>query len=436
MDVVYVFYDGGKITIPFYDYDPRLFRAVLDSKAGFWDVRIPGFILPVHSAGYAWINRLLRGIPYVTVNPGEDPPVQAHNFFETNIRHPSGSFADRGTGQPYTVASAKAANPEDGKESCIPDAAGQSGRSEKAGYGTGPGNTGDRSCLIRSIPKPEYFSPAWQEKLITELRSRKYSPKTAASYLHYNRTFCRTMLKKPEDITAEDITTYLAYLDKKRDLSASSMNLAISALKFFYHAVFKKNIVREQRRPRHDERLPQVLSGSEIGRLLDTEKNPKHRLLLMLTYSSGLRASEVVALKREHIDLTRKAILIRSGKGRRDRYTLLADRAAQFIGDYCAIHHIEGWLFPGISGKSHLSIRSAQNIFDKALRNAGIRKAISIHSLRHTFATHLLESGTDIKYIQELLGHVSLRTTQRYTHVARRSLLRIQSPLDNPNRSD
>jgi site-specific recombinase XerD len=244
------------------------------------------------------------------------------------------------------------------------------------------------------------------------------------------------MRKEPEGSTGEDITTYLAYLDKQRDLSSSSMNLAISALKFFYHEVFKKNIVREQHRPRQDKRLPLVLSGSEVNRLLDTEKNPKHRLLLMLTYSSGLRVSEVVALKKEHIDVNRKAILIRAGKGRRDRYTLLSDRAAQFIGDYCAIHKLEGWLFPGIPDRRHLSIRSAQNIFDKALRNAGILKAVSIHSLRHTFATHLLESGTDIKYIQELLGHISLRTTQRYTHVARRSLLRIQSPLDNLGQND
>jgi site-specific recombinase XerD len=255
--------------------------------------------------------------------------------------------------------------------------------------------------------------------------------------LHYNRAFCRTLQKKPESVTREDITTYLAYLDKQRDLSSSSMNLAISALKFFYHEVLKKNIVQEQHRPRHDKRLPAVLSGSEIGRLLDMEKNPKHRLLLMLTYSSGLRVSEVVALKKEHIDTSRKTLLIRAGKGRRDRYTLLSDRVAKFVGDYCAIYNIiKGWLFPGIPAHSHLSIRSAQSIFDKALHIAGIQKAISIHSLRHTFATHLLENGTDIKYIQELLGHTSLKTTQRYTHIARRSLLRIQSPLDTLNQSD
>jgi site-specific recombinase XerD len=446
MDVVYIFYNDRRITIPFYDYDPRLFQIILNSKAGFWDIRVPGFIIPAESAGYAGINRLLRGIPYVTVNTGEDPPVQAYNFFERHTSHPQGGFAD-GEGAERSQAAAKVANPGDGGE-CTARAAVQSGKGGKAGPDTRSGATaivghepgsehaGDRSCLIRSVPKPGYFSPTLQEKLITELRSRKYSSKTIASYLHYNRAFCRTMRKKPEDITGEDITTYLAYLDKKRDLSSSSMNLAISAFKFFYHEVLKKNIVREQHRPRNDKRLPLVLSGSEINRLLDMEKNPKHRLLLMLTYSSGLRVSEVVALKKEHIDVKRKVILIRSGKGRRDRYTLLSDRAAQFIGDYCVIHTIEGWLFPGIPSRCHLSIRSAQNIFNKALRNAGIQKAISIHSLRHTFATHLLESGTDIKYIQELLGHVSLRTTQRYTHVARRSLLHIQSPLDSLNRKE
>jgi site-specific recombinase XerD len=298
---------------------------------------------------------------------------------------------------------------------------------------TGPEPVSDTACLARSIPKPEFFSPPWQEKLTTELHARKYSPRTIASYVHYNRAFCRTLQKSPESVTGEDITSYLAYLDKQRDLSAASMNLAISALKFFYHKALKKNIAREQHRPRHDKRLPAVLSGSEISRLLDMEKNPKHRLLLMLTYSSGLRVSEVVALRKEHIDTSRKTLLIHSGKGRRDRYTLLSDRAATFVQEYCALYNIEGWLFPGVSPRRHLSIRSAQNIFDKALHTAGIPKALSIHNLRHTFATHLLENGTDIKYIQELLGHASLKTTQRYTHIARRSLLRIKSPLDTLN---
>ncbi|MDR2629475.1 MAG: tyrosine-type recombinase/integrase [Spirochaetaceae bacterium] len=289
----------------------------------------------------------------------------------------------------------------------------------------------DRGCLIRAVALPERFTKDWIDKLETELHARKYSHQTIASYVHYNKAFCRTIQKGPGEITHEDIKEYLAYLDKTRDLSASSVNLAISALKFFYTGVLKKNFAWDQyNRPRHDKRLPSVLSGTEINLMLNCEKNPKHRLLLMLAYSSGLRVGEVVALKKNSIDMNRKLVFVRSGKGRKDRYTLLSERAAQFLEDYCALYDIDEWLFPGLPSNRHLSVRSAQNIFNKALEKAHIQKQLSIHSLRHTFATHLLENGTDIKYIQELLGHASVRTTERYTHVARRHVLKIQSPLD------
>ena len=151
----------------------------------------------------------------------------------------------------------------------------------------------------------------------------------------------------------------------------------------------------------------------------------------MLSYSSGLRVSEVVALKQENIDLSRKLIHIKSGKGRKDRYTILSEKAIQLITGYSDLYNIQDWLFPGQPSTSHLSIRSAQKIFNNAIFRAKILKNISIHSLRHVFATHLLESGTDIRFIQELLGHTSIRTTERYTHVAKRSILNIQSPLDS-----
>jgi site-specific recombinase XerD len=219
-------------------------------------------------------------------------------------------------------------------------------------------------------------------------------------------------------------------MEKENEYTASALNLAISSFKFFYRNILKNDEISEHHRPRHDERLPVVLSKDEIAKMLNLEKNPKHRLLLMLVYSSGLRVSEVVALKKEHIDIERKVIYIRNGKGRKDRNTMLADKAASFITEYCAFYGIETWLFPGQRQKRPLTIRSAQNIFDKALRRAQIPKKISIHSMRHTFATHLLESGTDIRYIQDLLGHASLRTTERYTHVAKRNVLNIKSPLD------
>jgi site-specific recombinase XerD len=163
---------------------------------------------------------------------------------------------------------------------------------------------------------------------------------------------------------------------------------------------------------------------------MEAEKNPKHRLLLTLAYSSGLRVSEVVALKKEHIDLSRKVIYIKLGKGRKDRSALLAGKAIPFILDYYKYFNIDKWVFPGQIADRPLTIRTAQKVFHKAIKRAKIQKDISIHSLRHSFATHLLEDGIDIRYIQELLGHTSIRTTERYTHVAKRQVLNILSPLD------
>jgi site-specific recombinase XerD len=281
----------------------------------------------------------------------------------------------------------------------------------------------------------DFFPPPFSEALKAELRTRKYSLKTIKAYLYYNQNCCQTIQKTPDSIESGDIKTYLAHLNTARDFSASSMNLALSALKFFYHTVLQKNCIREQRRPRQDKRLPVVLAKSEIARLLGATQNPKHRLLLMLAYSSGLRVSEVVALKREHIDFARKTVFVHAGKGRKDRVTLLSDRVAQGLHHYYtlfpAVHGT--WLFPGIPDSAHLSIRSAQKIFDTNLEKAHIEKGATIHSLRHSFATHLLESGTDVRFIQDLLGHQSLKTTERYTHVAKRSALKIPSPLDTPD---
>jgi site-specific recombinase XerD len=195
--------------------------------------------------------------------------------------------------------------------------------------------------------------------------------------------------------------------------------------------VVKQNIVDGQRRPKQDQKLPAVLSMPEIKKMLTVKNNIKHRLLLMLVYSAGLRVSEVVSLKKEDIDPRRKLIRVVSGKGRKDRYTLLSDQVIQGLETYQAAYKIETWLFPGTSPDSHLSIRSAQHICESALRDANVVKNASIHSLRHAFATHLLENGTDIRYIQELLGHASIRTTERYTHVARHKALAIRSPLDS-----
>ena len=278
---------------------------------------------------------------------------------------------------------------------------------------------------------PEIFSEHWRGKLDDSLRARKYSLRTQRLYLYFNRLLCNVSGKKPEEIESDDITRFLAEVEKNKEYSSSTMNLAISAVKFFYKYVLRLDVFKEQRRPRYDKNLPMILSKSEINKMLDMEKNPKHRLILMLAYSSGLRVSEVVALKLTDIDLDRKLIFVRLGKGRKDRCTLLSEKAARFLCDYCVTFDVKTWLFPGQPITQHLTIRSAQHIFEKAVTNAQIRKKVSIHSLRHTFATHLLESGIDIRYIQNLLGHSSIRTTERYTHVARKNILSIKSPFDS-----
>ncbi|MCL2067875.1 MAG: tyrosine-type recombinase/integrase [Treponema sp.] len=386
MEVVYIFCESASVRIPFFNYDRRLFLLLVSAGGGVWDGGRREFVFRRNETPDRF-RRIASYLPYVWV-------------------------ADNSRKLLYVFSLEEAQ--EVSRDICS--------------AGEGPG--GDGIFSMPPPPVPEKFTEHWRSKLEAEMRSRKLSPRTMKAYIYYNRLFCKTLQKPPEEIKPDDITLFLAAIEKKREYSASSLNLAISSIRFFYKNIFKDDTISEHYRPHHDKRLPLVLSKAEIGKILEAEKNPKHRLLLMLAYSSGLRVSEVVALKKEHIDLSRKVIYVVQGKGRKDRCTLLSEKAAGFITEYCAFYGIETWLFPGQLPNRPLTIRSAQHIFDKAIRRAEIPKKISIHSLRHTFATHLLESGTDIRYIQNLLGHVHLRTTERYTHIARRSVLKIQSPLD------
>ena len=396
MDVVYLFCRSGMSRIPFFNFDKRLFHLFKVRGGGVWDGLRCEFVFN-RNINTERLSEFLPDTPLVSVEEDSFCRLKVCGFFERKWKYP-----------PNGEKSAKVSAIKKPEE--IP-----------------------ASPFSFPVPAtlPEKLSGHWRDRLEAELRSRKYSPQTRRAYIYYNRLICRSLQKTPEQIRPDDVTQFLASMEKDREYSASAMNLAISAVKFFFRHVLKNDDISEQHRPRHDNRLPMVLSKEEISRILSMEKNPKHRLLLMLVYSSGLRVSEVVALRKEHIDISRKVIYIRLGKGRKDRSTLLSEKAAQFIKEYYNFFGIEKWLFPGCPSTRHLSIRSAQNIFDKAVRCAGITKKITIHGLRHTFATHLLESGTDIRYIQTLLGHANLRTTERYTHVARRSVLNIKSPLDS-----
>jgi site-specific recombinase XerD len=173
-----------------------------------------------------------------------------------------------------------------------------------------------------------------------------------------------------------------------------------------------------------------VLSVEEVQKILESVENLKHRALLMLIYSAGLRVGEVIRLKAEDINSDRMLIHVRGSKGRKDRYTLLSEKALCVLQEYWREYRPQKWLFSGQKDESHISERTVQQIFHHAKRRAGINRDVSVHSLRHSFATHLLESGVDLRYIQELLGHKSSKTTEVYTHVSNKVLGKIQSPLD------
>jgi len=183
-------------------------------------------------------------------------------------------------------------------------------------------------------------------------------------------------------------------------------------------------------RPRKEQRLPTVLGQEAVTRLLNTVENLKHLSLLMLVYSGGLRVSEVVKLRPEDLDEERGLIRVRQGKGRKDRYTILSSLAVDALHAYRASYPLTRWLFPGAKPGRHLTDRSAQKVMYRACQKAGIPQQATIHTLRHSFATHLLESGIDLRYIQNLLGHASSKTTEIYTHVSRKNLQNIPSPLN------
>lgn len=270
-----------------------------------------------------------------------------------------------------------------------------------------------------------------KEAMRSELRLLNYSPGTIKTYLQHMTEFVRHFGRSPSELGREDIINYLLHMTEERKVSATYRDQAVSALKFFYGKVLNKRIIIEQLpRPKKEIKMPSVLSEKEVSRLFQVLRNRKHLAILMLLYSSGMRVSEVVRLKPEDIDTDRHLIKVRGGKGRKDRYTVLSDRALDVLRDYYLSWRPEYYLFPGSKKGSHLSTRSVQSVVFEARKRSGIKKKFSTHVLRHSFATHLLENGTDLRYIQELLGHKSARTTQIYTHVTRRDIARIVSPLD------
>lgn len=262
------------------------------------------------------------------------------------------------------------------------------------------------------------------------LNLKGYSFKTRKTYIKHIRRFLSFVQKKFDLIDEQDIRKYILFL-LDNQVSHSYANQAISAAKFLFNDTLKQSREIETiLRPKKENKLPSVLSFEEVKKILEALDNEKHKAILFLVYSSGLRVGEVVRLRLEDIDSKRMLIHVIQGKGRKDRYTLLSELALNQLRKYYSLYKPEKWLFPGQNKEEFLTERTVERVFEKACTLAEIRKKVSVHTLRHSFATHLLEGGTDLRFIQELLGHSSSKTTEIYTHVTQKSISNIQSPLD------
>ncbi|MEZ4739390.1 MAG: tyrosine-type recombinase/integrase [Flavobacteriales bacterium] len=260
----------------------------------------------------------------------------------------------------------------------------------------------------------------------------RYSESTIRVYTSATKQlFIRFPEKDPKNITTEDIQTFQHELATVRKVSNSTLNQMVNAIRYYYKDVLQEHSrVKFIERPRKERKLPNVLSEEEVGALLRSVGNLKHQCILMLIYSAGLRLGELIALQRTDIIPERKQVVIRGGKGRKDRVSLLSEKILKKLDAYLAEYRPRTYLFEGQDGGAY-SATSVQAIFKAAKRRAGITAPATVHTLRHSFATHLLEKGTDLRYIQTLLGHSSSKTTEIYTHVSTKALGKIRSPLDD-----
>ena len=272
------------------------------------------------------------------------------------------------------------------------------------------------------------------EKVRSELKLRNYSYKTIKSYTSCLRSFVKYFSPKhPRDITEGNIREYLLHLITREKLAASTVNQVFNALRFLYVELYDKPfVIGKLPRPQKEKKLPDVLNEEEVLRIFKAVANLKHRTMLMLAYASGLRVSELVRLRIEDIDGNRGLIHVRDAKGKKDRFTVFPGSLRDQLIGYWKSYKLgtSGWLFPGDKNDKHLAARSIQAVLARAVQASRITKRVSMHTLRHSFATHLLDHGTDLRYIQELLGHQSVKTTEIYTHVSPKGLGKIRSPLD------
>jgi integrase/recombinase XerD len=269
---------------------------------------------------------------------------------------------------------------------------------------------------------------------IEKLHLKRYSENTERTYVAAFEVFINYYENKQlTDITEEEIKDFLLYMIEEKRVSESYQNQLINAVKFYYEQVLGgQRKFYQLDRPFKPQKLPSVLSTDEVQRIIGAIENLKHKCIILTIYSAGLRISELVNLKVADIDSKRMLIHVKGAKGKKDRYTLLSEKLLICLRDYFKEYKPRDYLFEGQTGEAY-AVRTIQEIFHRACRKAVIVKKASVHTLRHSFATHLLENGTDLRYIQSLLGHGSSKTTEIYTHITTKGMENVKSPLDGLN---
>jgi len=277
-----------------------------------------------------------------------------------------------------------------------------------------------------------------QEKMREEMILRGFVQNTMDNYLRYCRNFAKHYMRCPNEMGEEEVREFLLHLRQEKDVSASLYKSYVVSLRFLYkHTLKRPEVVRDIPYPKMPKTLPVVLGRTEVIRILGALNNLKHQAILVTTYSAGLRISEALNLKKSDIDSERMSIRVDQGKGKKDRYSILSMLNLTLLREYYKQTQPPGdWLFPGSKPEKHLGYAAARVVFVNAKKKAGIHKKATVHTLRHSFATHLLENGTDIRYVQTLLGHASIKTTVRYLHVSNRYIEKIESPWDALHRAD
>jgi integrase/recombinase XerD len=269
------------------------------------------------------------------------------------------------------------------------------------------------------------------QKLLLDMQLRGMSPGTQQNYSNCVRTFQRYYGKPAAELGADEIRDFLYYLLKDKKLSTGTVNVYNGALKFLYEVTLQRDwSTKNLPRLKHYRKLPAILSQQEVKSIFDATENLKHKCILMTVYSSGLRVSEVAKLKVTDIDSKNMQIFIREGKGKKDRYTLLSQTNLEILREYWKKYRPLDWLFDGHKKGTHLTVRAIQLILKDSKNKAGIKKNISVHTLRHCFATHLLEADTNLYHIKQLMGHSCMQTTTMYLHLMRMDVLKVKSPLD------